>query len=204
MFATIMTELAAQAQVTEIVMIDATHAKAHRRASSLGIQKEARTAGRANQRRAELETARCGRCKGAPDPDIPLGRADLRLHRRAGALVLDPSGGGPARRQHSDVASSAGFLRTAAGQFEYHALAQVRLDVATLSVARAATFDSGFILGAPPVPGNPCDGHTLAEALEQVEILTGRRPALAVVDRGYRGHPVETTRVLACSCRPSN
>lgn len=38
-FATIMTELAAQAQEIEIVMIDATHAKAHRTASSLAVQK---------------------------------------------------------------------------------------------------------------------------------------------------------------------
>ena len=38
-FATIMTELAAKAQQTEIVMIDATHAKAHRTASSLAVQK---------------------------------------------------------------------------------------------------------------------------------------------------------------------
>ena len=38
-FATILTELAAQAQQTGIVMIDATHAKAHRTASSLALQK---------------------------------------------------------------------------------------------------------------------------------------------------------------------
>lgn len=38
-FATIMTELAAKAQDTKIVMIDATHAKAHRTASSLAVQK---------------------------------------------------------------------------------------------------------------------------------------------------------------------
>ncbi|REF73251.1 transposase [Paracoccus versutus] len=41
-FATIMTELAAQAQETGIVMIDATHAKAHRTASSLAVQKGGR------------------------------------------------------------------------------------------------------------------------------------------------------------------
>ena len=45
------------------------------------------------------------------------------------------------------------------------------------------------------------DGHTLAEALEQVEILTDQRPRLAVVDRGYRGHSVETTRVLISGTR---
>ena len=38
-FATIMTELAAQAQDTEMVMIDATHLKTHRTASSLAVQK---------------------------------------------------------------------------------------------------------------------------------------------------------------------
>jgi transposase len=38
-FATIMTELAAQAQDTEMVMIDATHLKTHRTASSLSVQK---------------------------------------------------------------------------------------------------------------------------------------------------------------------
>jgi len=38
-FATIMTELAAEAQQTEMVMIDATHLKAHRTASSLRLKK---------------------------------------------------------------------------------------------------------------------------------------------------------------------
>ncbi len=38
-FATIMTELAAQAQATGIVMIDVTHAKANRTASTLAVQK---------------------------------------------------------------------------------------------------------------------------------------------------------------------
>ena len=46
--------------------------------------------------------------------------------------------------------------------------------------------------------GNPCDGHTLKEALEQVEILTDLRPGLAVVDRG---HGVEATRVLSSGTR---
>ena len=68
-------------------------------------------------------------------------------------------------------------------------------------VSLAATLDGGFILGARSMPGNPYDGHTLAEALEQVEILTGCRPSLAVVDRGYRGHGVETTRVLISGTR---
>lgn len=37
------------------------------------------------------------------------------------------------------------------------------------------------------------DGHTLAEALEQVGVLTGtdKPPATAIVDKGYRGVKVE-------------
>ena len=51
------------------------------------------------------------------------------------------------------------------------------------------------------LPGNPYDSHTLAEALEQVEILTDQRLELAVVDRGYRGHDVEATHVLISGTR---
>lgn len=38
---------------------------------------------------------------------------------------------------------------------------------------------------------NPYGGRTLAEALEQVAILTNQRPTLGVVDRRYRGYDVE-------------
>jgi IS5 family transposase len=68
-------------------------------------------------------------------------------------------------------------------------------------VSVATTLNGGFTVGMRSLPGNPCDGHTLAEALEQVEILTDCRPRLAVVDRGYRGHGVETTRVLISGTR---
>jgi IS5 family transposase len=68
-------------------------------------------------------------------------------------------------------------------------------------VSIATTLDEGFIVGMRSFPGNPYDGHTLAPALEQVEILTDQRPDLAVVDRGYRGHGVEKTRVLISGTR---
>ena len=68
-------------------------------------------------------------------------------------------------------------------------------------VSVATTIDGGFVVGMRAMPGNPYDGHTLAEALEQVETLTDRRPALAVVDRGYRGHDVRGTQVLISGMR---
>ena len=68
-------------------------------------------------------------------------------------------------------------------------------------VSIATTLDEGIVVGMRSFAGNPYDGHTLGPALEQVEILTDQRPDLAVVDRGYRGHGVETTRVLISGTR---
>jgi hypothetical protein len=53
------------------------------------------------------------------------------------------------------------------------------------NVSVATTLDEGFVVGMRSFAGNPYDGHTLKEALEQVAILTDQRPDVAVVDRGY-------------------
>jgi IS5 family transposase len=57
------------------------------------------------------------------------------------------------------------------------------------------------VVGMRALPGNPYDGHTLSEALEQVEILTDQRPEMAFVDRGYRGHGVENVKVFISGAR---
>jgi IS5 family transposase len=72
--------------------------------------------------------------------------------------------------------------------------ARVRYEFGT-KVSVATTHREGFVVGMRSMPGNPYDGHTLPEALEQVEILTGTRTKRAFVDRGYRGHGVETADV---------
>lgn len=63
-------------------------------------------------------------------------------------------------------------------------------------VSVATTNRGGFVVGMRALPGNPYDGHTLGEALEQVEILTDQKPEFAFVDRGYRGHGVENVKVF--------
>jgi IS5 family transposase len=68
-------------------------------------------------------------------------------------------------------------------------------------VSVATTLDEGFVVGMRSFPGNPYNGHTLKEALEQAQILTDQRPDLVVVDRGYRGHDVEESRVLISGTR---
>lgn len=45
-------------------------------------------------------------------------------------------------------------------------------------------------------PGNPYDGHTLAETLEQVAMPAEHKPTTAIVDKGYRGMELEGVRIL--------
>jgi IS5 family transposase len=50
-----------------------------------------------------------------------------------------------------------------------------------------------FILHAKALPGNPYDGHTLGEVIEETQALTGRQIERVYVDKGYRGHNAPKT-----------
>ena len=50
------------------------------------------------------------------------------------------------------------------------------------SVAVAAK--EGVVVCMRSMPGSPYDGHTMDSQLEQVEILCGVTPLIALVDRG--------------------
>jgi IS5 family transposase len=65
-----------------------------------------------------------------------------------------------------------------------------------VKVGIAITAKRGLIVGARSFPGNPYDGDTLAEQLEQTEILTGHKPHTAIVDLGYRGRHLEGVEIL--------
>ena len=59
-----------------------------------------------------------------------------------------------------------------------------------VKVSLAVTHQHGLMVGARSFPGNPYDGHTLAEQLEQTNTLLqdiGVKPTTAVVDLGFRG-----------------
>jgi IS5 family transposase len=63
-------------------------------------------------------------------------------------------------------------------------------------VSIATTAKEAFIVGARSYNGAPYDGHTLDDQLNQVFALTNTQPSVCYVDRGYRGHGVESTRVV--------
>lgn len=48
-----------------------------------------------------------------------------------------------------------------------------------------------FILHARAIHGKPYDGHTLAQAMENIAKNTGLEPKKGYVDKGYRGHNYE-------------
>jgi IS5 family transposase len=58
-----------------------------------------------------------------------------------------------------------------------------------------------FVIGARSLPGNPFDGHTLAAQIAQTERITGVTIERAYVDRGYRGHNADKSRVFVSGQR---
>lgn len=70
-----------------------------------------------------------------------------------------------------------------------------------VKVSITTTHKEGPVVGARSMPGNPYDGHTLAEALEQAAILSDVQPKIAVVDRGYKGVAVDGVKVYHLSLR---
>ncbi|TBR35769.1 IS5/IS1182 family transposase, partial [Marinomonas agarivorans] len=60
----------------------------------------------------------------------------------------------------------------------------------------AVTAKEAFIVGARSYPGNPYDGHTLQDQLQQVATLTDQKPDTCFVDRGYKGSGVEDITIL--------
>lgn len=64
-----------------------------------------------------------------------------------------------------------------------------------VKVSIVTTHKEGLVVGARSMPGNPYDGHTLYEALEQAEILSSVKPQMAFVDKGYRGVEIEGVQI---------
>lgn len=50
-----------------------------------------------------------------------------------------------------------------------------------------------FILHAQALHGNPFDGHTLKNAIDDIEKIVGAKPMQAFVDKGYKGHKLDKT-----------
>lgn len=65
-----------------------------------------------------------------------------------------------------------------------------------VKVSIATTLKEGLVVGMLSKPGNPYDGHTLEQTLEQIAILAQRKPTIAIADKGYRGVEIEGVRIV--------
>ena len=59
-------------------------------------------------------------------------------------------------------------------------------------VSITTTHKQGLVISSEALSGNPYDGHTLKSALESTVRITGVEIDSACVDRGYKGHGVES------------
>ncbi len=68
-------------------------------------------------------------------------------------------------------------------------------------VSVATTSKDNWIVGVQALPGNPYDGHTLQDALAQVEAITGWKVGTAFCDRGYQGNPKNLGETAVHLCK---
>ena len=65
-----------------------------------------------------------------------------------------------------------------------------------VKVGVVCTQKQGFVIGIRSYPGNPYDGHTLDDALQQAETITEVAIKDAAVDLGYRGQHDSPAKVI--------
>lgn len=63
-------------------------------------------------------------------------------------------------------------------------------------VSLVVTHKEGLVLSAEALHGNPYDGHTLKNALEEAESRCKRRIEAAFVDKGYKGNSIEERNIF--------
>lgn len=132
-----------------------------------------------------------------------VGRVQREVARQLNALPEQ------ARTQVSDLLARTGRILAQARKDKHKLYALHAPEVECISkgkartpyefgvkVSIATTLKEGLVVGMRSMPGNPYDGHTLQETLEQVGILAERKPTTAIVDKGYRGVEVDGVRIL--------
>ncbi|WP_460505113.1 transposase [Hydrogenophaga soli] len=139
-----------------------------------------------------LETARTKLVEAAKD-------AGIELKQTIGAAVREALGQTLSKAQR--IVAQSGQRKATDGQPKLYAWHAPEVDCISKGKARtpyefgvkvsiASTLKHNLIVGARAFHGNPYDGHTLNEQLEQASILmqdSRVKPSTAFVDLGYRG-----------------
>ncbi|MFC7411472.1 IS5 family transposase [Hydrogenophaga atypica] len=131
-----------------------------------------------------------------------VGRLQREVERKAGAIgAAVREALGETLNKARRIVDQSGQRKAAKGQPKLYAWHAPEVDCISKGKARtpyefgvkvgiASTLQGNLIVGARAFHGNPYDGHTLHEQLEQAAILmqdSRSKPATAFVDLGYRG-----------------
>lgn len=134
-----------------------------------------------------------------------VGRLQRELERQLDALSPD------ARQQAEDLLTLAKRLleqvKDPKTKNKLYSLHEPEVDCISKGKARkryefgtkvgvVCTQKENFVVGMRSYPGNPYDGHTLDDVLQQAETITSTKAETVVVDLGYRGHHDTQARVI--------
>ena len=100
---------------------------------------------------------------------------------------------GQTREQRCWVHKTANVLNKLPKNLRAHMPYEFGVKVSITTTNRRAK-GGRFVLHAKALPGNPYDGHILAEVITETEKLTGREIERAYADKGYRGHDAPKPR----------
>ena len=139
-----------------------------------------------------------------------VGRLQRDVDRKAGAIgAAVRQALGETLNKAARVVAQSGQRKAADGQRKLYSFHAPEVDCISKGKARqpyelgvkvgiASTLKGNLIVGARAFHGNPYDGHTLNEQLEQATILmqdSQPKPATAFVDLGYRGMDADNPAV---------
>ena len=130
-----------------------------------------------------------------PRPRHPRHRAQEREQPRApGGLHQAPRQGAPDPRPEAAPAwLEALFMACPRGRVHRKGKAAKPYEFGvkvSLTTTNRRCKGGQFIRHATALPGNPYDGHTLKDVIQETEALTGREIERVYLDEGYRGHDV--------------
>lgn len=126
-----------------------------------------------------------------------LGRVERDLSRQLKSKGIELSEKGQSQLSHARRL----IVQTKKSKGKLYSLHEPKVDCISKGKARkryefgvkasfATTHKGCWVVGARRYAGNPYDGHTLEDQIQQVETLLGESITDCYVDRGYKGHSV--------------
>ncbi len=164
--------------------------QSYARVGKLALAKQARYANAQQMKRAKREQSKLRTYLGRVIRDIERKATAEQLEHLARLLDIAKRIHQQQRKDHDKVYSVQAPEVECIAKGKAHKRYEFGVKVGIVSTSKES-----FVIGMQALPGNPYDGHTLAGSLEQVTRITGQLPTEAYVDRGYKGHGLESLTV---------